>query len=376
MKIRRRFEIKKRKIAQEYNKLRRRWNIIYTIFNLLLLSIFLISGASLGLKNFLSNYLREDWLLNTFYFLILLISLEIINLPSSYHLNFYLEHKFNLSNQKIKAFFIEKIKKLALTLLLGLLSVHTIYYFLKYKPDYWWIYTSFIFILLGILLSHLAPKILIPIFYKLIPIEDEELRESILNLCKEKNTKVKEVYKIDLSRDTKKANAGLTGIGNTRCIILSDTLLNRFTLEEIEVVFAHELGHHYHGHLWKLLGVEIFISFLIFYLLDINLRYLSFYFNIQEIHNIANLPLLVLIFYFFSFLFLPLKNSISKRLEKQADIFAIESTSKPSSFISSMIALGDQNLSELKAHPLIEFFFYSHPSLLDRLKMGYRMLKR
>ncbi|MBU0899656.1 M48 family metallopeptidase [bacterium] len=375
MKVSRKFNIHKRKTAKEYSKLCRKLNIIYSIFYLVLLLVFLISEASLWLEGTLSSYLEKDWLLNAAYFFIVLILFNLITLPTDFHVSFVVEHKFNLSNQSIPAWILENIKKTIVSLVIGLILIETIYYFLRGYPNFWWVYTSIIFTFFSIILSHLAPLILIPLFYKLIPIEDEILRNKLINLCQKMNISVKNVYKINLSKETKKANAGLTGIGNTRCVILSDTLLEKFSHDEIEVVFAHELGHHYYEHLWKLMGVEAIASFVCFYLVNLSLKYLGALFGLSEVSNIANLPLLILSFSIISFIFLPLKNSISRIMEKNADKFALEVTLNPLSFISSMITLGDQNLSEIKVHPFIEAYFFSHPSLLKRIKMGYSLIK-
>ncbi|MDI6786425.1 MAG: M48 family metallopeptidase [bacterium] len=375
MRVTRRFSISKRKIAKEYSKIRYKLNIVYSLFCIAILVIFLISGASSGLKNIISSYIEKNWLITTIYFSLVLILFEIIVLPTNFHVGFLIEHKFKLSNQSITAWILENIKKTIVSLIIGLIFIHIIYYFLENYESIWWIYTSIIFILLGILFSHLVPILLIPIFYKLIPLENEVLKNKLLNLCKSINMQVKNVYKINLSKDTKKANAGLSGIGNTRCIILSDTLLEKFSLEEIEVIFSHELGHHYYKHIWKLIGIEIILTFFCLYFVDISLNYFGPLFNIIKISNIANLPLLALSFFIISFLFMPLKNTFSRTLEREADKFALNATQNPSSFISGMINIGDQNLSEIKTHLLIETYFYSHPPIIKRLKMGYSYFK-
>lgn len=376
MRVAKRFNISKRKIAKEYFKIRYKLNIVYSVLHIVILATFLISGASLELKNIISSFVEKNWLVTTVYFSIVLILFDLITLPTNFHVNFLIEHKFKLSNQSISAWFLENIKKIIVSFVMGLIFIHTIYYFLENYENLWWFYTSIVFIFFGVIFSHLAPILLIPIFYKLTPIENEALKSKLLSLCKSINAQVKGVYEINLSKDTKKANAGLTGIGNTRCVILSDTLLEKFNLKEIEVIFSHELGHHYHRHIWKLIGMEIIFTFIGLYFIDISLNGFGTLLNITKISNIANLPLLALSFSIISFFFIPLKNAFSRALEREADKFALDTTQNPSSFISSMISLGDQNLSEIKPHPLIEAYFYSHPPLIKRLRMGYSYFKK
>lgn len=375
MKVIQRFDISKRKIAKKYFKTHFKLNITYSVLYIAILIAFLVSGASLELKKVISSYVEKNWLIITIYFSLVLILFDFITLPTNFHTNFLVEHRFKLSNQSISTWFLENIKKTIVSLIIGLILIHITYYFLENYENFWWIYTSVIFIFWEVLLSYLAPVILIPIFYKLTSLENETLKNKLINLCQSVNTQVKDVYKINLGKDTKKVNAGLTGIGNTRCIILSDTLLEEFTSEEIEVIFSHELGHHYHKHIWKLIGMEIIATFICLYFVNISLGYFSPLLSISKISNIANLPLLVLSFIAVFFFLQPLKNAFSRYLEKKADKFALKNSENPSSFISSMIKLGDKNLSEIKVSPLIEIYFYSHPSLLKRLKMGFSYLK-
>jgi STE24 endopeptidase len=170
-----------------------------------------------------------------------------------------------------------------------------------------------------------------------------------------------------LSEKSKKANAALVGLGNTRRIILADTLLERFNDDEVEAVLAHELGHHVHRHIAMSLAVQTGATYLGFFLVDTVLSRFSNAFGFRGLADFANLPLLVLVGTALSLVLLPLVNAFSRRMERQADVYALRSIRDRSAFISSMEKLAELNLAETHPPAWIEFIFHSHPSLEKRI---------
>src|SRR5581483_9315375 len=187
-------------------------------------------------------------------------------------------------------------------------------------------------------------------------------------LAKRANTRVRGVYTFDMSRKTTAANAALMGLGNTRRIVLGDTMLDRYTNEEIEVVLAHELGHHVHHDIWKLIISQSLVTLAGLYLANVVFH------RVVETHlyagfaDAATIPLLLALMALFSFIVMPLNNGFSRYVEYQADEYALQSTRMIEPFKSAMTRLANQNLSDIAPSPIIEFLFYDHPSTGKRLK--------
>jgi STE24 endopeptidase len=221
-----------------------------------------------------------------------------------------------------------------------------------------------------VLISNLAPILIAPIFNKYIPLGDEhkELAERLLALARRANTKVRGVFKFDMSKRTKSANAALTGIGNTRRIVLGDTLINEFSTDEIETVLAHELGHHVHR------DIPLFITFgaisttLSLYIASRALNWAIGYFGFDSPADVAAFPALSLIFGAYGLITMPIGNAVSRWREKMADDYALQSTGKNEAFASAFTRLANQNLGEIDPEKWVVFMFYSHPPLGERIE--------
>jgi STE24 endopeptidase len=189
-----------------------------------------------------------------------------------------------------------------------------------------------------------------------------------MRLGERAGTRVRGVYKWHLSEKTKKANAALTGIGNTRRVILADTLLESYSPDEIEAVLAHELGHHVHNHIAKAIAVQAAVTFAGFWAANAALHYVVDRWHMFEtLSDFANLPLVILIFALLSFLLMPAMNAFSRFNERQADRYAFENIASVGPFISSMNKLADQNLAERRPSRWVEWWFHSHPSVSRRV---------
>jgi STE24 endopeptidase len=218
-------------------------------------------------------------------------------------------------------------------------------------------------------MAQLAPLILFPIFYKFEPLQNEELKARLVRLSERAGTRVRGVYQWKLSEKSRKANAALTGLGNTRRIILADTLLDNYSPDEIEAVLAHELGHHAHRHIMKSIVVQAGTTLLGFWAANWVLHYAVDRLHMFEtLSDFANLPLLVLVTTLLSFVLLPALNAYSRFNERQADRYAFQSIARVGPFISSMNKLADQNLAERAPSRWVEWFFHSHPAISKRVK--------
>ena len=293
-------------------------------------------------------------------------------LPFSFLEGFWLEHRYGLSNLTLAGWVKDQLKGLAVGSALGLLAAEFLYAAMRKWPEHWWILCAVAFMGFFVLMANLAPVLIFPIFFKFKPLENPALVERLLVLTRRANTEVKGVFEWKLSEKSNKANAALMGLGNTRRIILSDTLLARFQDEEVEAVLAHELGHHVHRHIFQSIAIQGVATFAGFYLIHRTLDWLSPHFGFHGAADFANLPLLALVTTVLSLLLLPAVNSYSRAMERQADTYALRAISSREPFITSMEKLAELNLAERQPSPWIEFIFHSHPSIQKRIAFAQK----
>jgi STE24 endopeptidase len=371
--------------AKKYNKISRWIQISEFLLGILFILILLFLGFSARIRDFSLNYTNSPWILILLYLFIVSVIYEIFSFPLDFYDGFVLEHKFNLSNQKWGGWLKDHLKGTGVGFMVGLILVEILYFLLRDFPWSWWFIAALVFILLLILFSKIFPLIILPLFFKFTPLEDEELKGRLLELASKAQSsaqagstsgrKIIGVFKWGLEEKTKKANAALTGWGRTKRIILSDTLLKDYTTDEIETILAHELGHFQKRHIWQNLCIQAVLSFLGWYCAYRILNLSSGHFNLKGIDDIAGLPLIALIFSVLSLIFLPWANLYSRFLERDADISSLELTQKPDAFISSMKKLTAQNLAEYQPNKIIEFIFHSHPSMAKRIKLAKEFKK-
>jgi STE24 endopeptidase len=211
---------------------------------------------------------------------------------------------------------------------------------------------------------------LLPLFFKFKPVDSQDLQNRVARLARRTNTKVCGIFEWSLGEKTRKANAAVVGWGNTRRMIVSDTLIQNFSGEEMEVILAHELCHHVKNHIWQGIALQSAMTFLGFYVAGRALPRLSTAYGFRGIADVANLPLLILVMMTLSLAGLPVVNYFSRRLEIAADSYAIDITGDALAFVSSMEKLADLNLADKTPNPIVEFIFYSHPSVENRIKLA------
>jgi STE24 endopeptidase len=355
--------------ARRYNRIHRWLGIADFVIGSAFLIVLLITGwtgwlRDLALRRGFQNYTLAVFL---YLFFLLLIS-KGLGLGFDYY-GFRLERRFQLSTQDTRAWLWDEAKGFLVGLVLAGIIVELLYFMIRQSPQHWWIITWAMFIGLFILLAQLAPVMLFPIFYKFEPLDNEDLRRRLVQLSERAGTRVRGVYRWKLSEKSKKANAALTGLGSTRRIILADTLLDNYAPEEIEAVLAHELGHHVHKHILKSILVQAGITLLGFWIANFVLHYAVDHhmFDLEELSDFANLPLLALTATVLSLLLMPALNAYSRFNERQADRYAFESIASVEPFISSMNKLAQQNLAERTPSRWIELLFHSHPAISRRV---------
>jgi STE24 endopeptidase len=354
--------------SRRYNRIKRWLGMADLGLGLLFVAVLLVTGWSGTLRDLAYRDAAQNYTFAVFlYVLMLTLISKVLGAPLDYY-GFRLEHRYHLSNQKLRSWLWDEFKSLLVGLVMATVIVELLYLLIRQVPQHWWLVAWAVFLGLFVLLAQFAPVVLFPIFYKFEPLENEELRRRLVLLSERAGTRVRGVYKWHLSEKSKKANAALTGLGATRRIILADTLLDHYTDDEIEAVLAHELGHHVHQHILKSIFVQAGITLFGFWLANEVLRYAVERANLfQTMSDFANLPLLVLVSTVLSFLLMPALNAYSRFNERQADRYCFESVASVAPFISSMNKLADQNLAERSPSRWIEWFFHSHPAIGKRV---------
>jgi STE24 endopeptidase len=359
--------------AREYSKLVRRGSFVKLGIGLVLLLALLFTHASTALANLLA--IPFPWSA-ALYFLTLAAGYEVIAAPSSHYYGFVLSHRYGLSKQDLASWLRDRAKGMGLQLLLGLALVIIVYWFIGNLPTLWWLVAAAIMFLGSLILTWLTPTFLIPLFYELKPLEEGELKHRLVDLARKAGVNIKECLTMNLSSKATTANAMLTGWGKTRRIIFTDTLLQRYSWDEIGATLGHELGHHVHHDIPKLLGIQAATFLLAFYVASLALRAGVALLSLQGISDIAGLPWLILILAVLVLLLQPALNWYSRRLEVAADQTALTLTNKPQAFITLMTKLTDQNLAEAEPGRCTELLFYDHPTYNERVKLAHNFISR
>jgi STE24 endopeptidase len=357
--------------VRRYNRVQRWLSMADTVIGFALLVALLMTGWTGKLRDWSLMGSKQHYFLAVFlYVLMFSVIAKVLNAPFDF-IGFRLEHQYHLSNQKLRGWLWDECKGWLVSLVLGTIMVELVYGIIRLAPQRWWIIAWAVFVGLFLLMAQLAPVILMPIFYKFEPLTNDSLRERLTRLGERAGTRVRGVYEWKLSEKSNKANAALTGMGSTRRIILSDTLLQNYSEDEIEAILAHELGHHVHKHILKAIFTQVAITFFGFWLINLVLRFViaKNWFPVlnPRLYDFANLPLIVLVATVLGFVLMPALNAISRHHERQADRYAWENTPAIAPFISSMQKLADQNLAEREPNRVIEWLFHSHPSIGKRV---------
>jgi STE24 endopeptidase len=361
----------KQKQARQYARIRRRLWLVETLASAVYLLAWCFFGWGKGLAGWLRTFTTNDWLLVLGFIVIFGGIASLLELPLDYYSGFVLPHRFGQSTQDLPGWVVDQLKGLLISAPLGLVVLELVYLALRLTGGWWWLWAGAGMLVFSVILANLAPILIMPLFNKFVPLGDEhaDLVERLMKLAERARTKVRGVFKFDMSRRTKAANAALTGIGNTRRIVLGDTLINEFSPDEIETVLAHELGHHVHKDIPILMAFGTVMTLGGLYLASLALHWAAGYFGFSGPSDIAGLPALGVTLGAFGLLTQPLNNAISRWREHMADEYALQSTGKAQAFASAMVRLANQNLGEIDPEKWVVFMFYDHPPLGERIRM-------
>jgi len=297
----------------------------------------------------------------------LVATVNAIELPFAWYQGYWLERRYGLTTQILAHWLADHVKAVTASGVVMWSGLVAVYAAIRLAPEAWWLVAAGAFTLAMVLLARLAPVLLLPVFYRVRPLRRPELSGRLLHLAARAGAPVIGVYEWAISGHTRKANAALAGIGRSRRILLSDTMLDVYSDDEIEVVLAHELAHHVHRDLWAGMALRTATLFTGAYLAAVALVTAVPWLGLRGLADPAGAPLLLLVAGASSFVFLPLGNAVSRAQERRADRFALTITGNPEAFVTAMRRLAQQNLAEDRPSALARWLFYSHPPLGERI---------
>ncbi|HUT89834.1 MAG TPA: M48 family metallopeptidase [Thermoguttaceae bacterium] len=297
----------------------------------------------------------------------------LVSFPLSCYSGHVLEHQFGLSNQTFRAWLWRYAKRVMLAGGFSIAMFWGLFWLIWITGPYWWIAGAGAFFVVSVVLGQLLPVLILPLFYKIERLDRPELDDRLARLAEGTGLSIEGVYRMGLSEETAKANAMLSGLGRTRRVLLADTLLDRFTPEEIEVIFAHEIGHHVFRHVRKILFSGILYSAAGFWICD---RLLGAWvagaggaFDYSQT-PVAAAPLLMFLLTVFVLVLEPVQNAISRRYERQSDRYALDRTGAKAAYRSAFRKLARVNKADPDPHWLDVLLFHGHPPIVQRLALA------
>lgn len=356
--------------SQEYTRERTKFGLFTSTFDLILLFAFWFSGGFNWLDEFVRSFGYNNLINGLLFIGILTVAKSVISLPFSLYSTFVIEQKFGFNNTSIGTFFADLLKGLGLGVVIGLPILALILWVFQTLGEWAWLYGWIAVTVFSLVMQYVAPRWIMPLFNKFEPLEDEELREMIMNYAEKVKFSLTNIFVMDGSKRSSKSNAFFTGFGKQKRVALFDTLIEKHTKKELLLVLAHEIGHYKHKHIIKNMVISTLHTGVLFFLLGIFLNDPALFeaFYMDEMSVYAGLL-------FFGMLYTPVEmilglgmNALSRKHEFEADAFAAQTTGDAESMIQALKKLSKDNLSNLTPHPFYVFLHYSHPPVRERIQ--------
>jgi len=303
----------------------------------------------------------------------------LISFPISLYSGFVLEHRYELSNQTFAAWLWRYAKRITLAIAFATPMFLGLFWLIWTTGPYWWLVAAGAFFVVSVILGQLMPVVILPLFYKIEPLDDPELTDRMAKLAEGTGLSIEGVYRIGLSEETVKANAMLAGLGRTRRVLMGDTLIDRFSADEIEVIFGHEIAHHVFRHIRKLIAIGIVFSMLGFLICNqviyVWVVHCQGQFDYRTL-PVSTLPLFMLVLTIFTTVLEPLQNAVSRHFERQSDRYALQRTKRTDAYTSAFQKLAKLNKDDPDPHWLEVLLFHSHPPISERLAIAQRSIEQ
>lgn len=364
-------------IDKERQKIARRYrndNLKVSALSLVVSAVFLIILIHFNISKQFVEFVRLNIssriLLVMIYYSGLFCVYSLLTFPFSYVEGYLIEHKYGFSTQRLRDWFKDWLKSFFVAYIIGLIVLEVIYLIIPVAPTLWWFWLSLIMTGFSVILANVFPVLILPLFYKSMPLEDDDLKQRIADLCERARLHVKGIYSIDLSSKTTKANAAVAGLGNTKRILLGDTMLAKFQTDETLSAVAHEVTHYREHHVWWLILWQALITIGMFYVFYAIQPSAYRFFGFEMASEIAAFPLFVLLFALLSYFLRPLSSALSRYYERRADKGALQLTGNPDAFIRLIAKFCNEQLTIAYPNAIIEWYKYTHPSPGRRIKFA------
>ena len=362
------YDEEKYRTSQEYDKAKQRMSLVSSFISLILILLMLLLDGFAFLDNWLRASTEDPYFLALAFFGILFIASDLIGIPFSVYSVFVIEEKYGFNRTNIKTFIIDKLKGYLLTAVIGGAILSLIVWFFLSAGIWFWLYAWIAMTVITLIFTIFYTDLIVPLFNKLEPLPDGELRTAIQGYTQGVKFPLKNIFVMNGSKRSTKANAYFSGLGSKKSIVLFDTLIEDHTVDELVAVLAHEVGHYKKKHVQQgmiISGIQMGIMLFVLGWL-VNSPTLSAALGAEPSFHIGLLA--------FTLLYSPinmatgiLTNMISRKNEFEADNFALN-TYNGKALMEALKKLSVKHLSNLNPHPAFVFFYYSHPPLLDRLR--------
>lgn len=363
------YDDEKYKKSQNYERVNHRFSYVTSTFSLVLILVMLFFDGFAFVDAIARNWVSNEILVSLVFFGILMFASDVLNTPFSIYATFVIEEKFGFNKTTVKTFILDKIKGWLVGIIIGGGLMWLIIWFYQYTTEYFWLLAWGAVSIFMIFMTMFYSSIIVPLFNKQTPLEDGELKEAINEFSSKVGFKLKNIFVIDGSKRSTKANAYFTGLGAKKRIVLYDTLINDLSTEEIVAVLAHEVGHYKKKHTLTSIILSLIQTGITFYILGLMIgnEDLSKALGVEKVSFHIGLIAFGMLYSPISLIVGLFMNILSRKNEYQADAYAAEFY-KAEYLISGLKKLSVKNLSNLTPDPLYVFFHYSHPTLLQRIK--------
>ena len=346
------------------------WLILWDFLVGALISLLLLSlGWSAAMRNVAERITRFTGLQTFLYWVQYLVLTSVLGFPLAVYEGFFREWKYGLATQTFGAWMWDQVKGLGLGVLLGGVFVVVLFWVVRKLPRTWWIWGAVVSLAFMIFFVMIVPVFIVPVFNKVTRLDEPRVTQPILAMARANSIPAQDVWTMDASKQTTRMSANVSGFGRTMRITLTDNLLRRGSLEEIEAVMGHEMGHYVLNHIPKdmiFFLVVIVIAFAYLrWSLDWCLKRWGPKWQIRGISDPAVLPLVILLGSIFFFVLTPIINTHIRTSEAEADMFGLNASRQPDGFAQAAIHLGEYR--KMKPGPLEEWIFFDHPSGYNRI---------
>jgi STE24 endopeptidase len=365
------YEPERYRKSQQYLKVNTQFGWVTATFNLFVILVFWFAKGFPLLDKWVRSFRLDPILTGLIYIGVLILFKSILALPFNAYATFVIEERFGFNRTTLSTYMTDVLKGLALALLLGIPLIAGVLAFFQYAGSSAWLYCWIGVTIYMLVVQFVAPTWIMPLFNKFTPLEDAELKSTILSYAASINFPLENIYQMDGSRRSTKSNAFFTGFGKHKRIVLFDTLIKQHTSREMLAILAHEMGHYKKKHIPQALILGILQTGLMLFLLSKFITYQglfdAFYMPQQSVY--AGMLFFAMLYAPIDFLVGILMQILSRKNEIIADQFAAETTGDPHSMVDALKKLSVHNLSNLTPHPFYVFLNYSHPPVLKRIQL-------